>query len=106
MISFVAFFSSKTVKCISNLYVLLELTFPQPPQSTFFSSEYDLDITVESFIFLALLYETIGEDKKTFPTSSSLYRNGSKYLISFTSFLSISYVVLLVRLVLLVPLVV
>ena len=66
MIDFVAFFSIKTVKYISNLYVLAALTFPQPPQSTFFSSECNLDIAVESFIFLALLFETIGGDKKPF----------------------------------------
>ena len=37
MVDFVTYFSSETVKCISNLYVLTNLNnlpFPQPPQPT------------------------------------------------------------------------
>ena len=45
---------------------------PHPRQPTLLLTGYNLDLTVEYFIFLALLYDAIGGDEKTISTSSSL----------------------------------
>ena len=59
------------------------LSFSQPTQPTFLSNGYNLDLTMQSFILLALLYDTIGGGEKTCWTCSSLYKNGIKSLLAF-----------------------
>ena len=74
MIKLMCVFCGKAGECISNFYVLTKLAPKTPTSSTTYtlSTGYNLDLTMQSFIFLALLHNAIGGGEKTFSTSFSL----------------------------------
>ena len=61
-VKFMVDFISVTFPFLRTLHLL----FPQPTRPPFLSSGYSLDLTMQSCVFRALLYETIAGSEKTF----------------------------------------